>query len=91
MTARHLAECCSPVAGCFCCPRFGVTAEVRPGCGGRLLIAGTIAYSAAIAVHYAVGYLSLKHLLPAFGGFGLLLLGLFLSYPFLCRKSSEPV
>ena len=56
-----------------------------------LLIAGSIAYSAAIAVHYAVGYLSFKHLLPAFGGFGLMLLGLLLSYPFLCRKSSESV
>ena len=54
-----------------------------------LLIAGGIAYSAAIGVHHAVGYLSFKHLLPAFGGFGLMLLGLLLSYPFLCRKSSE--
>lgn len=56
-----------------------------------LLIGGSIAYTAAIAVHYAVGYLSFKHLLPAFGGFALLLIGLLLSYPFLCRKTSEPV
>jgi dihydroorotate dehydrogenase len=56
-----------------------------------LLAAGCSAYTAAIAVHYAVGYLSLKHLLPAIGGFGLLLFGLILSYPFLCRKNSEPV
>jgi len=32
------------------------------------LIAGVIAYAAAIGVHYAVGYLSVNHLLPAFGG-----------------------
>lgn len=55
------------------------------------LIAAGIAYTAAIAVHYTVGYLSFKHLLPAFGGFGLLLVGLVLSYPFLCRKNLEPV
>jgi dihydroorotate dehydrogenase len=54
-----------------------------------LLIAGSLAYVAALAVHYAVGYLNFKHFVPAFGGFGLLLLGLALSYPFLCRNSSE--
>jgi dihydroorotate dehydrogenase len=51
-----------------------------------LLIGGVIAYAAAIGVHYAVGYLSVKHLLPAFGGLGLMLLGLAFAYPFLCRK-----
>jgi hypothetical protein len=45
-----------------------------------------IAYAAAIGVHYAVGYLSVKHLLPAFGGLVVMLIGLILSYPFLCRK-----
>lgn len=50
------------------------------------LVAGVIAYAAGIGVHFAVGYLSVKHLLPAFGGLGLMLLGLSLSYPFLCRK-----
>jgi hypothetical protein len=50
------------------------------------LIAGVIAYAAAIGVHYAVGYLSVKHLFPAFGGLALMLIGLVLSYPFLCRK-----
>lgn len=48
--------------------------------------AGTIAYAAAIAVHYAVGYLNVLHLLPAFGGFALMAVGLLLSYPFLCRR-----
>jgi dihydroorotate dehydrogenase len=56
-----------------------------------LLLAGTLGYTAAIAVHYAVGYLNFKHLLPAFGGFGVLLLGLILSYPFLCRSNRESV
>jgi dihydroorotate dehydrogenase len=56
-----------------------------------LLIAGSIAYVAATGVHHAVGYLNFKHLLPAFGGFALMLLGLILSYPFLCRKSSGSV
>lgn len=51
-----------------------------------LLVAGVIAYLAAISVHYLVGYLSLKHLLPAFGGLGLLSIGLILSYPFMCAK-----
>jgi hypothetical protein len=49
-----------------------------------LLIAGVAAYAAAIGVHYAVGYTNLMHLLPAFGGLGLLLLGLGLSYSYLC-------
>ncbi len=50
------------------------------------LTAGVIAYTSAIGVHYAVGYISVKHLLPAFGGFALMLIGLILSYPFLCKK-----
>ena len=56
-----------------------------------LLIAGSLGYTAAIAVHCAVGYLNFKHLLPAFGGFAVLLLGLILSYPFLCRNRRESV
>jgi dihydroorotate dehydrogenase len=52
------------------------------------LIAGLAAYSAATGVHYAVGYLSLMHLLPALGGLVLFLLGLGLSYPFLCRRQN---
>jgi dihydroorotate dehydrogenase len=51
-----------------------------------LLIAGSIAYIAATSVHHAVGYLNVKHLLPAFGGYALMLVGLILSYPFLCGK-----
>jgi dihydroorotate dehydrogenase len=51
-----------------------------------LLIAGLAAYAAALGVHCAVGYMSLMHLLPALGGLMLFLLGLGLSYPFLCQK-----
>ena len=56
-----------------------------------LLISGSIGYSAAILVHYSVGYMNLMHLLPAMGGFGLMLLGLALSYPFLCgnKRSTD--
>jgi dihydroorotate dehydrogenase len=53
------------------------------------LIGGVSAYAAAVGVHFAVGYLSLMHLLPAFGGFGVLMLGLILSYPFLCGRAGE--
>ncbi len=56
-----------------------------------LLLGGSIAYIAAIAVHFIVGYLNFHHLLPAFGGLALLLVGLLLSYPFLCRRSQDPV
>lgn len=40
-----------------------------------LLLSGTVAYSATIAVHIAVGYTSLRHLLPAYGGLAALLIG----------------
>ena len=56
-----------------------------------LLLGGSIAYIAAIAVHFVVGYLNFHHLLPAFGGLALLLVGLLLSYPFLCSKRRDPV
>ncbi|HEY0322938.1 MAG TPA: hypothetical protein VGC66_18425 [Pyrinomonadaceae bacterium] len=51
------------------------------------LVAGLAAYAAAIGVHFTVGYMSLMHLLPALGGLILFLLGLGLSYPFLCQRS----
>ena len=53
------------------------------------LVAGLAAYAAAIGVHFSVGYMNLKHLLPAFGGLILFLLGLILSYSFLCGKSKD--
>jgi dihydroorotate dehydrogenase len=55
-----------------------------------LLLAGSIGYSAALTVHLAVGYTDIGHLLPAFAGFALLLLGLALSYPYLCRRPWTP-
>ena len=45
-----------------------------------LLWSGLAAYAAAIGVHYAVGYIDVRHLLPAFAGLGLLLCGLVCSF-----------
>ncbi|HRJ77605.1 MAG TPA: dihydroorotate dehydrogenase [Planctomycetota bacterium] len=50
--------------------------------------AGPAGYFAAIGVHYAVCYTDILHLLPAFAGLGLLLLGLLLSAPYL--GATEP-
>jgi dihydroorotate dehydrogenase len=47
--------------------------------------AGLAAYAAALGVHYVVGYTELGHLLPAFAGLGLFLVGMGLAYPYLCR------
>jgi acyl-homoserine lactone acylase PvdQ len=54
------------------------------------LVAGVLAYAAAIAVHLAVGYIDPWHLAPAYGGLAVFLLGLGLSYPFLCRPGATP-
>ncbi|HWN43830.1 MAG TPA: dihydroorotate dehydrogenase, partial [Thermoanaerobaculia bacterium] len=54
-----------------------------------LLTAGCSAYAAALGVHYSVGYMSLVHLLPAFGGLLTLLLGLGLSYSYLCGAEAR--
>jgi dihydroorotate dehydrogenase len=53
------------------------------------LTAGLSAYAAALGIHFTVGYESLEHLLPAFGGMGILLLGLGLSYSYLCGGGSQ--
>jgi len=60
----------------------------RPGSAWlwwTLLVAGISAYSAAILVHFAVGYTNAMHLFPAFGGLALLIVGLALSYSYLTR------
>ncbi|MEZ6147188.1 MAG: hypothetical protein R3B91_17560 [Planctomycetaceae bacterium] len=49
-----------------------------------LLIAGNIAYISTILVHWIVGYTSLWHLLPAYGGFALLWIAAGLSRRWLC-------
>lgn len=54
-----------------------------------MLIAGLAAYACAIGVHFAVGYLHLTHLMPAFAGLGWFLIGLALSYPYLCAGSER--
>jgi dihydroorotate dehydrogenase len=54
-----------------------------------MLVAGCSAYAAALGIHLHVGYMSLVHLLPAFGGLVLLLLGLGLSYSWLCGPTGR--
>jgi dihydroorotate dehydrogenase len=53
-----------------------------------LLAAGLPAYVAAIGVHFAVGYLEPMHLLPAFLGLFLFLVGLGLSHPYLASHKN---
>jgi dihydroorotate dehydrogenase len=53
------------------------------------LVAGLSAYACALGIHYTVGYRSLVHLLPAFGGLAILLLGLGLSRAYLCGPSAS--
>jgi hypothetical protein len=52
-----------------------------------LLAAGAAGYIPAIAVHLAVGYTDGMHLLPAFLGFGGMMLALALAQPYLCRPA----
>ncbi len=53
-----------------------------------LMLAGNIAYCSTILVHWVVGYHSLKHLLPAYGGLSLLWAGGLASYPFLVARDA---
>ena len=50
-----------------------------------LFTGGNVAYLATILVHWHVGYTSLKHLLPAYGGLLLVWIGSTLSRRFLCE------
>ncbi|HVX60060.1 MAG TPA: hypothetical protein VHC19_05660, partial [Pirellulales bacterium] len=54
-----------------------------------LMAAGNLAYCSTILVHWAVGYHSLKHLLPAYGGWALLWAGGAASYAFLVASDPE--
>lgn len=54
-----------------------------------LMIAGSLAYTSAIGIHWVVGYDSLKHLIPAYGGLVLLGLGGLASYPFMVRTDPQ--
>jgi dihydroorotate dehydrogenase len=53
------------------------------------LVAVVPAYVAAIAVHLAVGYTDLHHLLPAYGGLLAFLLGEALAYAYLCTPGAS--
>ena len=50
------------------------------------LLSGAPGYAAAIGVHFVVGYENLWHLTPAFGGLAIFLIGLALTYPYLCLQ-----
>jgi hypothetical protein len=52
-----------------------------------LAAAGTPGFAAALGVHLAVGYLDLWHLAPALVALALYLLGLILTYPYLCAPA----
>jgi len=47
------------------------------------LLASTLAYGSTMLVHFAVGYHSAMHLAPAVAGWGIVIAGLALSYPYL--------
>jgi dihydroorotate dehydrogenase len=54
-----------------------------------LLASGAPAYAAAVGVHLAVGYTNLWHLAPALTAAAFFLIGLGLSYPYLCRVDAS--
>lgn len=54
-----------------------------------LMLAGNVAYGSTIAVHWCVGYQSLKHLLPAYGGWILLWVGGIASYWFMAARDQQ--
>jgi len=51
-----------------------------------LLSGGSVAYLLTIGVHWHVGYTSLKHLLPAYGGLAAVIVSSVLSRRWLCAK-----
>ena len=51
-----------------------------------LLFGGIPAFSAGIGVHFAIGYTTFIHLLPAYYAFALYLMGLILTYTFFHKK-----
>lgn len=53
-----------------------------------LVLAGNAAYLATLAVHLHVGYHSLFHLMPVYGGLTALWVGSALAYPFLCDRGT---
>ncbi|MDB5387718.1 MAG: hypothetical protein JWM11_3364, partial [Planctomycetaceae bacterium] len=56
-----------------------------------LTSAGCLAYIATILIHWHVGYTSLHHLLPAYAGLGLVILGAALCRNHLCGGHVNPV
>jgi dihydroorotate dehydrogenase len=55
-----------------------------------LLLAGVAGYGAGIGVHFAVCYTDLMHLIPAFAGLAVFVLGMGLSRGYLCPVPGRP-
>ncbi len=64
---------------------WGIRAN-QPWLWWTLALAGVAGYTPAIAVHFAVGYTDLGHLVPAFAGLIAYLAGLALLAPYMLRK-----
>ena len=54
-----------------------------------LMLSGTVAYVSTMLIHWEVGYHSLKHLLPAYGGLLWLWAGGLASYGFLVARDKR--
>jgi hypothetical protein len=62
----------------FCCVLCG---QPSRSLWQALLISGLAGFGTAIGVHYPIGYLSFSHLLPAYLGATMFLMGIVLTYP----------
>jgi dihydroorotate dehydrogenase len=67
---------------------WGIRAN-QPWFWWTLALAGVAGYTPAIAVHFAVDYTDLGHLVPAFAGLGAYLSGLALLGPYMLRTKSN--
>jgi len=54
-----------------------------------MLVAGSVGYATAIAVHHAVGYVDLRHLAPAWGGLTAIWLAALASRGYLCDRGPD--
>ena len=55
-----------------------------------LLLTGNTAYLMTIVIHWYVGYTSLRHLLPAYGGLTVLWVAMALSRQWMCSSAAQP-
>ena len=55
-----------------------------------LLVAGTFGFGCALGVHFPIGYHNFVHLLPAYAGVVVFVLGMWLSYPSMVQHVDAP-